>query len=400
MVSKNRSAQVMLEYLVMVMLVLAAVIYGGPVLVNSIGAHFRIAEDNVGDAFGEKMKQSAAESCSCNPKSNDPAMWPAIGCGPASGCGALEMKRRQICFGCGPTTTTNDQCVSDKACCEVPVPGGCGTSSPASCVLRQSVAGGMGFCMDANQNVTDCLTSERSYTAACGGGVTKHLCQADTSCTAPCTSTVWKEDPSTVCAGKSFIQTGDCPGATRPAVGTGDAQCLSAASVTCGDPITSICGGTCSGTGTKCPLGYECKNGGCQLICDNGPSGVYMAAHYYSASDCGSTPSCNTSNVPANTQWVSISQTGGSCGVFHKWHHTQCGTLYRVAGQICHGDSCVVGMVPNGGEVTFHLGTYNGISKTCDPAASSTQSVNSSGFAFAGNNGGYGGAGSLASWGN
>lgn len=54
MLSRKCRAQVLIEYLVVAVLILMAVIFGGPFLVNSIGAHFRIMENNAGDSFDER----------------------------------------------------------------------------------------------------------------------------------------------------------------------------------------------------------------------------------------------------------------------------------------------------------------------------------------------------------
>jgi len=432
--SQDHSAQVMLEYLVMAMIVLAAIIFGGPVLVNSIGARFKVAENNAGDAFSEKIQQASPELCSCVPMSDNASVWPVSGaCG--VGCGPLERNRHRTCLPAG--CKLEDKCAESSDCCYPGVKGACGAVNSSSaatfCVSRvvldavsQAIFPGyLGQCVDTNGALRGCLDVEASYTAECGEGARRYACSPDSACAAAaCESTVWTPAANTVCAGTSFTQTGDC-GDTRPAVGTLAAQCPAANTVACGEPITSSNGcGTCLGTGTgdsTCPVGYQCRNGGCELICHYQPSGIYMAAHYYSATNCGHTPACNTANAP-DANWISISQTGGRCGL-SRWRHRQCGTLYRQVGQICHGDGCVRGMVANGGQVTFHLGKYNGVTKTCDFTSNVQKSVASSGgrmnsvtsvcdfcancntncsagFTFAGDNSNYGDNGATASWGN
>jgi hypothetical protein len=403
MVARNRSAQVMLEYLVIAVVVMAAVIYGGPVLVNSIGAHFRIAEDNVGDSFSEKPKQASAPLCACNPTSSNPRAWPVIGkCG-EDGCAPLENKRQRLCPGC--TVAKEEKCAESRQCCGSRVKGACGTVNPTAaslCVNREysiTESGQKidGRCLDAGGSVQGCMTDESSYTWTCGEGVTVYECEKDTgSCGGSCVSQEWKEDPSTVCEGKEFTQTGDCKD-TRKAYGTKPPECPPASSVACGEKIASINGcGECSGTGSggvSCPPGYECKNNGCELICDYQPTGIYQAAHYFKA--CrkqGSTgPGCPSNKWVRDDYW-----DGGS------WHCSQCGILYKEAGTICHGSPCTRGILHvhgDGNYATFHRGKYNAVTKTCDANGEWLGWINSSGYLFDGDNNGYSEYRSSAIWG-
>ena len=268
--SKNRSAQVMLEYLVMAMIVLAAIIYGGPILVNSIGAHFRIAEDNANDAFIETPQQAAAETCACYPESSNASTWPTVGgCG-EQGCGPLEQMRQRQCPGCSQATQSS--CATSRNCCSPAVKGGCGSVEPTlSSTLCASREAGGGRCLDANGGVRGCLSTEISSTAACGEGITKYTCVSDSTCVAACVSTVWTPDPSTGCVGSTVHQTGNC-GNTQDVPGTMAPVCPPATSVMCGSAITPTngCVGTCPGTGgTMCPIGYECKNNSCVKKCWN-----------------------------------------------------------------------------------------------------------------------------------
>jgi hypothetical protein len=124
MVSKNTSAQVMLEYVVIAIIVMTAIMFGGPFLVNSIGARFHGMDNTRGDSFNEHIKLAAMESCICNPPSNNPANWPPVGmCAPV-GCGVLEKKSSRECAPGGCNVTQG--CVQDSACCLASVPGGCG----------------------------------------------------------------------------------------------------------------------------------------------------------------------------------------------------------------------------------------------------------------------------------
>ena len=281
MVSKDRTAQVMLEYLAMAMIILFAIIVGGPVLINSIGAHFRIAEDNVTDAFSEKPKQAVAQVCACNPTSSNPMVWPAIGeCG-EEGCSALATMRERLCPGCA--VTEEHACVESKDCCYDPVKVECGTLNPSAeailCPVREGMdatsnevfAGGAGRCLNPSGGVSGCLSGEALYRASCGQSFIRFACLPDSTCVLPCTSTIWTPNPNTVCEGQEFTQTGDCPGDTQIAQGTMAPVCPPASSVMCGEEITPTNGcGTCPGTGTagqNCPVGYECKDGDCQRKC-------------------------------------------------------------------------------------------------------------------------------------
>ena len=438
MLSRDRSGQAMLEYLVMAMIVLAAIMFGGPFLVNSIGARFRSAENNAGDAFSEKLTQAAAPVCSCNPSNNNPALWPPTGaCG--AGCPPLATMRQRSCT---PAGCADEQgCAESKECCYPPTGGSCGVVDAAMestlCQNREQLdavsqaifgSGVQGRCLDANGGVRGCLTNEMTRQAVCGEGFSRYACVPDITCNAPptCVSVLWEPLPNTVCVGQSFTQTGEC-GDTRPAVGTLEPDCPSPNTVACGQPIIAPNGcGACPGKGTgsiTCPEGYECKDDECQPVCIYRPTGIYQAAHYFTATHCGHTPTCNTQNV-TNVNWISENRTGGRCGT-KKSRHRKCGTLYRVSGTICHGDPCVLGMSHNSEtQVTFRLGTYYAPTRSCRFSSSSTVSVDRSeakfndstwacdfcsncgkkncdaGFAFIGNNQGYNSLTSVASWGN
>jgi hypothetical protein len=233
--SRNRTAQAMLEYVVVAMIVMMAVIFGGPSLVNSIGAYFRIAENNAGDAYNEEFKIAAPGTiCSCDLPLDDPKTWhkggctgdacdptkaayvPTLGCG-IKGCSSTERAWTRTC----PDNCKREvACFSDAECCG-PINLRQGTvSDPALCVKRAEMdersqllfPGATGKCQDAEGGETGCKVGETLCTVNCGDSVLF-------SCNCTCTDTEWTPSTNTVCEGVSLSQKSNCAN-ERTTVGT------------------------------------------------------------------------------------------------------------------------------------------------------------------------------------
>jgi hypothetical protein len=168
----------------------------------------------------------------------------------------------------------------------------------------------------------------------------------------------------------------------------------------CACPRPAFGGAACPGNG----IDYG-ENGACggTPACEYPPSGVYSAAAYYTARNCGHTPGCPTG-------FTGKSDVGGACWVgwtISKWRSVECGALfppYGVGGDrhMCDGDPCVVGLVPQDGRASFHLGTYMIRTATepghCVRTVDTMISVNSAGYAYAGGTN-YNISQAVASWG-
>ncbi|MBF0485634.1 MAG: hypothetical protein HQL16_03865 [Candidatus Omnitrophica bacterium] len=181
----SRKGQSIIEYSIIAALVMSAIIFGGPTLLNSIRAYFKTTSDNMHDSFHERMVQAPDSNpitCTCNAPDNDPASWPASTCG-ISPCTVTQRYHYRSCtpLKCKPEVA----CVSDDACCTAPTLVQCGTvvdwnGTPYDqCLSRAAFnsakfgANFKGTCMISKDGLTvdssDCAIGERLYTVTCGG---------------------------------------------------------------------------------------------------------------------------------------------------------------------------------------------------------------------------------------
>ena len=173
----------MLEYMAIAILVMMAIMFGGPVLVNSIGAHMKITDDNATDAFGEKIKPAALMICDCKPLSTNPLDWPDVG-GECKGLGRLRSRE------CLPASCIESKLVPDSECCNDAIPGAYGEVADAKlCQRRETLdtialklfPGMQGRCLDntttGQAGVRGCLSSEVSYSATCGENFVRYACK-------------------------------------------------------------------------------------------------------------------------------------------------------------------------------------------------------------------------------
>jgi Flp pilus assembly pilin Flp len=191
----SRKGQSIIEYTVIAILIMTAILFGGPVLMNSIRAFFKSSSDNVQDSFEERMTQADDNfpvSCVCNPEDDDPLLWPKGACG-ESPCAVTERHYRRNCH---PIQCRQEsECISEAGCCTQPVAVKCGTlvnlpHEPRynQCLGRASYdstkfPGGdyQGTCL-ANQGSViadsqNCGIGERLYYIECGsedGTIVRH----------------------------------------------------------------------------------------------------------------------------------------------------------------------------------------------------------------------------------
>ena len=207
MAIRHRSAQSIIEYSMLAAIVVLAIVIGGPFLINSINAHFKIMDNNVRDAFDENIKQSAgpvAATCVCTPASADPATWYAGSCG-LNGCKATEREHHRVC---SPLKCEKESaCVVDASCCADALMMDCGSildlpSSPNhQCLGREAVDPSLatlasshqvkGRCLGAGGAALGCAVGERQYKTTCGvsgTSVTKDAygCVEESACLPSC----------------------------------------------------------------------------------------------------------------------------------------------------------------------------------------------------------------------
>ncbi len=167
----SRKGQSVVEYVTIAILIMAGIVIGGPFLLNSFRAHFKMYDDSVQDSFSENIRQdptAPAGACSCE-------AWSPRGCG-EGGCSAYQRFYIRSCSG-GLGCSTN-KCENEDNCCTAPMPDRCGQVPIVSgdiddqCPSRGGVsaqfAGYTGTCVKAGVDSNDCAIGERLYKVTCG----------------------------------------------------------------------------------------------------------------------------------------------------------------------------------------------------------------------------------------
>ncbi|MBF0330415.1 MAG: hypothetical protein HQL17_00640 [Candidatus Omnitrophica bacterium] len=206
MLIRKRSAQSVLEYAVMAAVVAAAVIFGGPVLIRSINAHFKIMDNNATDAMQEHIRQSGplatTTNCSCSPDNDNPTVWSPGNCG-IGGCTKLQRYRYRQCT---PLLCRKEgACVEEPSCCDEVTLLDCGTTLPGNCTTRSAIhpsfTGKVDFGTCAGTN--DCAIGEKIAKVTCGavGGTTAdfYACKNEHPACYPDCVARYGEDNSTQC---------------------------------------------------------------------------------------------------------------------------------------------------------------------------------------------------------
>lgn len=200
MSSRKHEAQVMLEYMIIAVVVMLAILFGGSFLANSVGAHFRNMENHTEDSFGEYFTLvggpagstgtgtggvgtggvSVDESCgSCddgNPCTTDVC---------ASGT-CLNVVLDASCdpatagTGSGSTDTGTQTCVpscANKQCGSDGCTGSCGTCGGRTprCIN--------GKCTSCYPNCTNKDCGSDGCGGSCGTCTSGHICNSRGKCT-------------------------------------------------------------------------------------------------------------------------------------------------------------------------------------------------------------------------
>ncbi|MDP2653368.1 MAG: hypothetical protein Q8Q08_04985 [Candidatus Omnitrophota bacterium] len=184
-------AQVSLEYMVILTLIVAGIITGGPYVIRSINARFHFIDDQVQDSLREEIKQSSETNfplptCECQDfvagacgdtasAGNCPGGTPEKPC-----CGDYQRFKKKPCFpvGCELVMPMGiiEVCENDSTCCTEYLPNGCGSTDPPC---------------DA---AIPCCRNQAIKTRTCDfGNVTESICaapNADPLCNFSCTGVV------------------------------------------------------------------------------------------------------------------------------------------------------------------------------------------------------------------
>jgi hypothetical protein len=247
-------AQASIEYMTIVVLVVAGIVIMGPYVIRSINAHFHSLDDQIQDSYQEEIRQSP--NSDFNLPDCDCGGWEPQGCGPeVSGdqCGMFERYDRKRCVpaGCerearfsariGPV----DRCEEDDTCCTPWVNDECGPSGT-----------------DNSGNPCVDLVSSRplmSQTRLCADDtLPTRQCVVHADCAYECTTT---NLPGGALPANTRICSGDNLGLLADTPYSFDG--------TCSQPAEAI---KCQ---LSCENGFTYKNGACEAGCC--PSGYVNA---------------------------------------------------------------------------------------------------------------------------
>ncbi len=333
--SRFRSAQSVIEYAVITVVVVLAIVFGGPFLVNSINARFMIMDNNAQDATYEDMKQADVQTgdvdCSCTPADDNPTTWIRGACG-AGNCLDRQRFYRRTCtpMGCDDETA----CVSDSTCCSDPMPANCGdVVSPGprpigstivdECATRAEPNAGMveqmtgysgilGRCVgdDLAQTKHGCFVGEMTYVATCGTpAVADYVCVPEPACQPKCVNNTDSTDEIAFCPSseEQFYINRELYFREHGGISTGQPDNPSRLFYEIPDPNYSepqalegtyrlpfaYVAGSCSGAGGGGPGGLENPADplrGCERICVPPAMISYIPARGYRCSSCPENP--------------------------------------------------------------------------------------------------------------
>lgn len=166
-----KRGQSMLEYGMIISLIIAGIIVGGPILLNAINAHFKLLDNATQDSLTERIssRSGTAEDCSWTD-------WTPTGkCGVAAGCDSINELYERTCLPDGETET---ECRSSSSCCTPPIENACGSLLESECIARMPLKIGssssayQGTCeIKVNKQKVDsfnCLIGEKIVSVTCG----------------------------------------------------------------------------------------------------------------------------------------------------------------------------------------------------------------------------------------
>jgi len=128
----NKRAQSIIEYALIAARVILGIIFMGPYVLRSIGAHFKLWDTGVQDSFHENLSQAPVNdvpdlplNCVCSDT--------ALGCGSGVAGSQCSQFQRIVSHNCPPPSTQfcdgqqASHCIFDPLCCTGWVNVGCGT---------------------------------------------------------------------------------------------------------------------------------------------------------------------------------------------------------------------------------------------------------------------------------
>jgi hypothetical protein len=200
--------QSILEYIMVTIIVISAIIVGGPYMIRAVQSYFKMTDESVQDAASENIQQdgvkTAPADCTCSG-------WEADDCGLGQ-CSATQRTSHRICkpMHCD----MEERCDTDAQCNEGIKPVHCGskfeistsnTYSTQSCPavrapLNPVFDGGFkGTCVPVDGSAIDCAVGERLYSITRGNPANPgnveilYGCKADEETRANCLPVCWEK---------------------------------------------------------------------------------------------------------------------------------------------------------------------------------------------------------------
>lgn len=306
-----------IEYMTVIILIMAGIIIGGPYVIRSWNAQMKSWDDSVTDSLQDPLAEAPALSI----QGCDPDPWDTVACGNVSqadpctstpiSCGETEMLSSRLfdpvgcqCATIPPQATI--ECNANDCCCTTPVSTGycgaqntslnlprttcSGTVPNASTITNESPLNGDGSCPDGYMK----------YRIYCGSDPNaRYICVQDNACIFNCTGTLY--------SGAAY--TGLCPNDNISLLG--DTPYTYVSLCTLGQKCEIRCASTyipnSSKTNCVCPTNYVVYNGIC----------VYSASFTVASTINDNTNDQSTSLCRPQPPFGNITQTyvsGTGCG--------------------------------------------------------------------------------------
>lgn len=168
----NSRGQTMIEYGLIIALIIAGIILGGPLIMSAINAHFKLLDNATQDSLTENIKSGVMQSTDC-----DWTDWQDSGTCGSGGCTNLDALYIRECKSGNDVIETETKCKKKASCCSRPVTVGCGALLESECSpSRSSVnnkfktyGGYQGTCKLSNgTSSSDCRIGEKLVSITCG----------------------------------------------------------------------------------------------------------------------------------------------------------------------------------------------------------------------------------------
>ena len=200
----NKRGQSIIEYFMIAILVILGIVYMGPYVLRSIGAHFKLWDYSVQDSFKENLTQAPVNdvpyipiNCQCS-KSTGPC---GIGCNAGyhqvtDNCNATQGCANPPGAICGCDGAPTSTCVYDQSCCTnlqpsghcgtVPCPaGGCASAPTTPQITPPSTT------------PNNCYIGQMIYNHECGTDTSIQCVQDFNDCPLPQCRGIVSQDPTT-----------------------------------------------------------------------------------------------------------------------------------------------------------------------------------------------------------